>query len=202
MSSLYGRFILPKILNSVMGEAAFEKLRPGVVEKATGTVLELGAGAGHNFAHYSNIAKLYALEPSLELTKIAKEKTAALPFAVEFLTVGAENIPLPDKSVDTIVSTWTLCSVSDPQKVLSEVARVLKPNGTFVFIEHGASPHRALRIMQSGLTFFTKHVTGNCHMDRDMETLIRSAGFKLGSVEHVSERFKPLMYNSAGVGLL
>ena len=105
---------------------------------------------------------------------------------------------MPDNSVDTVVSTWTLCSVADSRKVLDEIARVLRPQGSFIFVDHGASPNFGLRVIQTTLTSITKHFTGNCHYNRQLEKLIREAGFDIKKIEHPRERFKPLIYNYQG----
>lgn len=163
MKGWYQRVVLPRLLNKEMGSKEFEDVRRTVLAGVSGVVLEIGVGPGYNFLHYGNLSKLYALEPSKELINIAMARAGALSFPVEFLNTEAEAIPLQAQSVDTVVSTWTLCSVADPKRVLQEIKRVLKPHGTFVFAEHGASPHAALRILQSSLTAVTKHFTGNCH---------------------------------------
>ncbi len=115
------------------------------------------------------------------------------------LNTGAENIPLPNQSIDTVVSTWTLCSVNDPKKVLQEIKHVIKPDGKFIFVDHGASPRTMLRAIQTLSTSVTKHFTGNCHYNRQLEKLIKEAGFTIEKMEHPTERFKPLIYNYQGV---
>jgi len=192
----YERTILPRFLNSAMSRAEFTKIRPKVIEQATGTVLEIGAGAGHNLPFYKNVSKVFALEPSEKLIAIAKKQNCSIP--VEFLNTGAEQIPLADNSVDTVVSTWTLCSVKDPKTVLKEIRRVLRPGGKFVFIDHGASPNFLIRIVQSAFTPLTKHFTGNCHLDRNIEELVKNAGFNVANIAHSRERFRPLIYNYQG----
>jgi ubiquinone/menaquinone biosynthesis C-methylase UbiE len=199
MASWYNRTIVPRLLNSEMGSEELEKIRREVLADASGTVLEIGVGPGYNFALYKNISKLYALEPSKELTDIAKTRSNSLVFPVEFLDAGAENIPLPDQSVDTVISTWTLCSVSDPRKVLQEIKRILKPGGKFLFVDHGASPTVGIRAIQTISTSITKYFTGNCHYDRQLEMLIKEAGFAIKKMAHPPERFKPLIYNYQGI---
>lgn len=199
MSSWYNKIIVPRLLNSAMGSSEFEKIRRVVVAEASGIVLEIGLGPGYNFPFYKNISKLYALEPSRELTEIAKTRTNSLSFPVDFLKARAENIPLPDQSVDTVVSTWTMCSVHDPRKVLEEIKRVLKTGGKFVFVDHGASPNKITRTVQKVLTPITKPFTGNCHYDRPIEKLIEEAGFQIEKMEHPQERSRPLVYNYQGV---
>lgn len=201
MINWYQKTVVPRLLNSEMGSAELEKIRKVALAEALGTILEIGVGPGYNLPLYKNVTKLYALEPSEELVKIAKARTGSLTFTVEFLSARAESIPLKDHSIDTVVSTWTLCSVTDPMKVLQEIKRVLKPQGKFIFVEHGASPNSVLHIMQKLGTFVTKHFTGNCHYDRQLEKLIKEAGFKIEKIAHPKEGFKPLIYNYQGIAV-
>lgn len=201
MNSWYRRKIVPKLLNSEMGSEELEKIRRDVLVDATGTVLEIGVGPGYNIPLYRNISKLYALEPSKELVEIARTRIGSVSFSVKFLNSGAESIPLLDQSVDTVVSTWTLCSVNDPQKVLREIARVLRTEGRFIFVDHGASHSRFVHIVQTALTSFTKYFTGNCHYNRSIETIIRDAGFEIQKIKHPAEKGKPLIYNYQGIAI-
>lgn len=198
----YKKYILPKLLDRAMSAAEIEKIRPEVIKGASGIVLEIGFGSGLNLPFYQNVSKLYALEPSKELLEVAKARTSSISFPIEFLTTGAEHIPLPDKSMDTVVSTWTLCSVEDPEKVLKEISRVLRPGGSFVFIDHGSSPNKFIRFIQNISTPFSKHLTGNCHLNRNIEKLITNAGFDIQNLKKFHEKWKPLMYNYKGIGKL
>ncbi len=198
MANWYQKVIVPRLLNSEMGSEELAQIRREVLGDASGVVLEIGVGPGYNLPLYKSILMLYALEPSKELIEIAKTRVGP-SFPIEFLNTGAEHIPLPDHSIDTVVSTRTLCSVTDPTKVLSEILRVLKPQGSFIFADHGASPSLALRAVQTGLTSITKYFTGNCHYNRQLEKLIIEAGFIIKKIEHPHERFKPLIYNYQGV---
>lgn len=200
--SWYQKRIVPRLLNSEMGSDELEKIRRVVLADAVGTVLEIGVGPGYNIPLYKNVSKLYALDPSKELIEIAKTRAGSSAFLVEFLNAGAESVPLEDHSVDTVVSTWTLCSVSDPKKVLSEIKRVLRPQGNFIFVDHGASPNPFLRAAQTGLTAITKYFTGNCHYDRKIVNLLKGAGFSVKKIEHPREKFKPLIYNYQGIATI
>lgn len=184
-----------------MSSKELEEIRRVVLADAIGTTLEIGAGPGYNFSFYKNISKLYALEPSEELTNIATIRAKSLSFPLEFINAVAEDIPLPNCSIDTVVSTWTLCSVANPTKVLAEVTRVLRPTGRFIFVEHGLSPKGGIRLAQKILTPIAKHFTGNCHFDRDIDKLIRDAGFHIQKIEHPTESFRPLIYNYQGVAI-
>lgn len=201
MANWYQKKILPRILNYEMGSGELEGIRRVVLADAFGVVLEIGAGPGYNLPLYKNISKLFALEPSKELIEIAKTRVGSQVFPIVFFNSGAENIPLPSHSVDTVVSTWTLCSVTDPKKVLREITRVLRPGGKFIFVDHGASPNFGLRILQTLSTSVAKHFTGNCHYDRQLEKLIKEAGFNINKMEHPPERFKPLIYNYQGIAV-
>lgn len=199
MANWYRRVIVPRLLNTVMASEGLEKIRHEVLVNASGIVLEIGLGPGYNLPIYQDISKLYALEPSKELLDIARPRAVARLFPVEFLDAHAECIPLPDHWVDTVVSTWTLCSVIEPKKVLQEIKRVLRPQGKFLFVDHGASPHPGVLLAQRAITSVTKNLTGNCHFDREIEGLVREAGFSMQKVKHPRERFKPLIYNYQGI---
>lgn len=201
MHNWYQKKILPKLLNSGMGSKELEDIRRNVLVDATGIVLEIGVGPGFNIPLYKNITKLYALEPMSELVAIAKTRTTTAPFEITFLHAPAEHIPLPDQAVDTVVSTWTLCSVTDPKKVLDEIARVLRPQGLFIFAEHGASHSSVIHVSQTFLTSITKYFTGNCHYNRSIKKLIRNAGFTIQKMEHPHQQWKPLMYHYQGVAI-
>lgn len=195
----YKKYILPKLLNSAMKRVELEKQRPEMVAKVSGIVLEVGFGSGLNLPYYKNITKLYALDPSQELYELAQEKIKTIVFPIEHLRAFAENIPLRDNTVDAVVSTWSLCSIPDLETALKEIYRVLKPDGKFVFIEHGKSPKQFTAILQKILTPFSKCISGGCHMDRDMEKLIIKAGFEIGQLEKFQEKSKPLAFMYKGV---
>jgi ubiquinone/menaquinone biosynthesis C-methylase UbiE len=184
-----------------MSDKNFGKERSAVVENASGVVLEVGFGSGLNIPFYKNISKLYGLDPSSELYKIANERIKEANFPIEHIKASAENIPLPNDSVDTITSTWSMCTIPDPKLALKEMLRVLKPGGKFMFIEHGASPKKAIENLQKIFTPITKPFTGGCHMDRKIDELITNAGFEIISMKNSGEKYKPLYYLYKGVAV-
>ncbi len=178
-----------------------EKQRPDVAGEARGIVLEIGFGSGFNLPYYKNITKLYALDPSQELYELAQTRIKKVTFPVEQLKVSAEEIPLMDNAVDSIISTWSLCSIPDIKIALKEMFRVLKPNGEFIFIEHGKSPKNFVAKVQKFLTPISKHVTGGCHLDREMNTLISEAGFEIQKLEKFQQKSRPLTFMYKGLAV-
>lgn len=199
--NFYNKYILPKLVNYDMSDKNFGKERSAVVENASGVVLEVGFGSGLNIPFYKNISKLYGLDPSSELYKIANERIKEANFPIEHIKASAENIPLPNDSVDTITSTWSMFTIPDPKLALKEMLRVLKPGGKFMFIEHGASPKKAIENLQKIFTPITKPFTGGCHMDRKIDELITNAGFEIISMKNSGEKYKPLYYLYKGVAV-
>ncbi|MFA7193623.1 MAG: class I SAM-dependent methyltransferase [Candidatus Paceibacterota bacterium] len=199
--NLYNKYILPKYINLVMRNKDLEKYRAGVAGGASGVVLEIGFGSGLNLSYYKNINKFYALDPSQELYQLAQERIKSVLFPVEYLQASAEIIPLPDNSVDSVVSTWTLCSIPNPEIALKEILRVLKPSGKFLFIEHGKSPNTLVSKMQNLFTPISKRVAGGCHMNRDVEKLILNAGFEMQKLEkfYQKSRLLGLLYKGVAV---
>lgn len=180
-----------------MRKTKMKKHRLGVVSQASGLVLEIGFGSGLNLPYYNNITKLYALDPSIELFEFAKRKIRNSSFSVEYITASAEKIPLTDNSFDSVVSTWTLCSIPTPKVALKEIFRVLKSNGKFTFIEHGKSPKNLTAKIQKLLTPIWRHIAGGCHLDREIEKLIIEAGFEIEKIE----KFQENLYTYKGIAV-
>ena len=154
------------------------RLRAAHVPAARGVVLEVGVGSGLNLPFYTaEVTKLHAVDTSAELLAMARPKAKGLVFPVEFLQQNAERIPLHDGSVDTVVVTWSLCSIDNPAAALREVRRVLRPGGAFIFVEHGLAPDATVRKWQNRLTPIWRHVAGGCHLNRPIDGLISDAGF-------------------------
>jgi ubiquinone/menaquinone biosynthesis C-methylase UbiE len=182
-----------------MKKESMEAHRPGVVGKAKGVVLEIGYGSGLNLPYYVRIEKLYALEPSKESFELSQDLISKISFPVEHLMSSAENISLKNESVDTVVSTWSLCTIPDPQSALKEVSRVLKPGGEFIFIEHGISPNRFVSFFQTIFTPLEKKIAGGCHLNRNIKKIIEVSGLEIQEMKCFQGKLRPLIYMYKGV---
>lgn len=157
------------------------RLRAQWVPHARGEVLEVGIGSGLNLPFYTHdVERVYGVDPSLELQRMARERAAGTPIRLEFLTQSAEaRLPLPDASMDTVLVTWTLCSIPDPLKALQEMNRVLKANGRLIFVEHGHSPDPGVARWQERLTPVWSRFTGGCHLNRKIDELLTNGRFRI-----------------------
>ena len=201
--SLYQKYILPKLLNLAMKAPAMSKLRSELIPFAKGKVLEIGLGSGLNLPHYRDISELIALEPSEELLALVQENSGEPKFPTEMLKASAEDIPLDSNTFDTVVMTWTLCSVTDPISALSEIKRVIKPGGNVIFAEHGQSPDENIRRWQRRINPVWSRIAGGCQLNREIEILYESSGFKFKSIERgYIEGPKFATYNYRGIATL
>lgn len=159
--------------------------REKVVPAAEGDVLEVGMGSGLNLPFYDpgRVRRVWGLDPAPEMRRWVDEAARTAPFRVDLLLAGAEEIPLEAASVDTVVMTYTLCTIVDPVPALREVARVLRPGGRLLFCEHGAAPDPGVRRWQRVLNPVWRRVSGGCHLDRDVPRCIEDGGFRLEDVE-------------------
>jgi ubiquinone/menaquinone biosynthesis C-methylase UbiE len=171
--------ILPHVIDLAMRQRNLAAYRSRVVPAAEGRVLEIGIGSGLNLPFYSQKAELViGLDPSPKLLSMARHTGRPASGPVEFVEGSAEAIPLEDRSVDTVVTTWTLCSIPDAPRSLCEMRRVLKPGGRLLFVEHGRAPDPSVRWWQDRLTPAWKRIGGGCHLNRAIGTLIDGAGFQ------------------------
>jgi ubiquinone/menaquinone biosynthesis C-methylase UbiE len=182
---LYERYILPRMLDLTCGAPPIRKQREKVVPKAYGRVLEIGIGSGLNLAHYdpTRVDVVIGLDPSPGLRAIAARRARKAKLAVEWLDLTAERIPLADASIDSIVITYTLCTISDTAAAMSEMRRVLKPGGELYFSEHGRAPHGPVARLQDRVTPFWKKLAGGCALNRDIPALLRDSQFELLELE-------------------
>jgi ubiquinone/menaquinone biosynthesis C-methylase UbiE len=199
--NVYEKYLLPWLIHWGMRSKVATAERRRVIPLASGTVLEVGVGSGLNLPFYGpKVQRLYALDPSRELWKMARKRVREVSFPVEFLAASAERIPLEDRSVDTVVSTWTLCTIPDPWLALSEMRRVLKPEGQLIFVEHGRSPDPGVEAWQNRFTPVWKRVAGGCHLNRPIDALIADAGFDIMQIERGYRRGpKPMAYLYKGL---
>lgn len=182
---LWARYVLPFMVHHGCAQEPFREKRERLAPRATGRVLEVGLGSGHNLAHYraGAVERVWGLDPSRPLLERAAAPARQAPFPVARIEAVAEAIPLTDGAADSAVVTWTLCSVDDPARVLAEMRRVLVPGGRLYFIEHGAAPDPRVRRRQERLTPLWRRVAGGCHLDRAVPDLLSAAGFALEELD-------------------
>jgi SAM-dependent methyltransferase len=183
--SFYERRILPLLVNCVCGSPVIEHQHRLVVPQATGRVLEIGFGSGLNLEHYdrTRVEWIWALEPSASMRTLAAPRVARSGLDVRPLDMRGEDLPLPDKSVDSVVMTYTLCTIPDATAAMKQVRRVLRPGGKLHFCEHGAAPDAGVRRWQDRLDPLWTRLAGGCHLNRPMASLIASSGFRLDDVQ-------------------
>ncbi|HEY1711066.1 MAG TPA: class I SAM-dependent methyltransferase [Rhizomicrobium sp.] len=181
----YDRHILPRLLNAAMSTKPIDYQRKKVVPRAEGRVLEIGFGSGHNLPHYDagKVSHIWALEPSKEMRARAAERLSANTIPLDFLDLPGEQIPLGDAEADTVLITYTLCTIPDVMTALAGMRRVLKPNGRMIFCEHGEAPDEDVRRWQRRLTPVWKAIGGGCHVGRAIPQLIQQSGFKVDDME-------------------
>jgi ubiquinone/menaquinone biosynthesis C-methylase UbiE len=198
--SFYEKWILPRLIDLGMRTKEAMRYRSQVVPQARGIVLEVGVGSGLNLALYGgSVEHVYALDPSEELLKMARKKARDAGTPVEFLAHSGEDIPLEDASVDTVVTTWTLCSIPDPARALKEMRRVLKPEGVLLFAEHGLAPDDAVRRWQERLNPLWGRFTGGCNLNRKIDGLIGAANFTITQIDTgYAKGPRPMSYVYAG----
>jgi ubiquinone/menaquinone biosynthesis C-methylase UbiE len=177
----YAHYVLPRLIDLAMRNKEAARLRAEWIPRARGEVLEIGIGSGLNLPFYSpEVQRVYGVDPSVELQRMARKRVAARRLPVEFLSQSAEEpLPLPNESVDTVVVTWTICSIPNVEQALRQMKRVLKPSGRLIFLEHGRSPDPSVVAWQDRLTPLWKRFTGGCHLNRKMDELITAAGFQI-----------------------
>jgi ubiquinone/menaquinone biosynthesis C-methylase UbiE len=182
---LYDRYILPPLLNLACSCRPVRRQREKIVPQAHGVVLELGFGSGLNLAHYdaSRVAKVYALEPAAGMLVRARRQAQSAPFPVEVLPETAEQLSLPPGSVDTVLVTYSLCTIPDPIAALQGARRALKSGGRLLFCEHGRAPDEGVQRWQQRIEPVWRVIGGGCHLTRDIPSLIRSAGFAIEKLD-------------------
>lgn len=202
--SFYERYILPYVLDLACGIKPVRRQREKVVPLAHGRILEIGIGTGLNAAHYrrDKVEKIVGLDPALQMHRLARKRIAKAQLPVELVGLSAERIPAEDASFDTVLMTYTLCTIPDPLSALHEMRRVLKPGGRLIFCEHGRAPDESVRRWQDRLTPYWKPLAGGCNLNRDVPQLLKDAGFRCDDLQTLYlPGPRPLTYNYWGTAV-
>jgi len=206
MTSFYDRYVLPRFIGCACGAGIIAKQRARIVPRAEGRVLELGIGGGLNLAFYdpAKVTSVTGIDPSEGLRDVAMAAPRSPDLKVEILAGTAETLGFEDHSFDTVVCTFTLCSVQAPAAVLAQARRVLKPGGRFLFCEHGLAPDPKVARWQRGLEPFWTPLAGGCHLTRPVGATITAAGFAIdeGQAFYMPKTPRPLGWCELGVARL
>ena len=201
---LYETYILPKLTHWVCSHNDISKQRRKVVPRAKGRILEVGIGSGLNLPFYdpAKVKQVWGVDPSYKLRAIAEKKSVDLPFDVDFIGLSGEEIPLEKNSADTVLVTYTLCSIPDVLKALKEMNRVLKPGGELIFCEHGSAPDDHIRRWQERVNPIWTKVSGGCHLNRPIADIIKESGFKIKYLDTTySSPLKIVSFNYLGMAV-
>jgi ubiquinone/menaquinone biosynthesis C-methylase UbiE len=181
----YDERILPRLTDRVMRRRELTEIRARVAADLDGEVLEVGFGSGLNVPHYPpTVTRVLAVDPATLGRKLAANRVAASPVPVDYIGLDGQTLPLDSASVDHVLTTWTLCTIPDVERALEEIRRVLRPGGTFHFVEHGRSPDPAVARWQDRLTPLQRRVAGGCHLNRPIQDLVTSSGLALTRIEN------------------
>ncbi len=202
--SLYNKYILPKFLNCACGSKPINYQRQKVVPLAKGKVLDIGIGSGLNIPFYNSdkIDKVIGIDPSHELIDLAKELANDSKTSIELVIGSAESIPYPDNFFDTVLVTYTMCTIPNVAIANKEMWRVLKDDGRLIFCEHGLAPDKKISKWQNRIDPFWGKIAGGCHLNRDIQKLITDAGFSFESLDkmYIPSTPKFAGYNYWGIG--
>jgi len=184
MTSWYDRHILPRLIESGCSQPPMTRLRQRYVPMAKGNVLEIGIGSGLNLPHYGDgVARVTGVDPSAELGERARERAERTAVEVDVIGLSGENLPSEDNSFDTVVCTWTLCTIPSPMQAITEMRRVLKPSGQLLFVEHGLSNEASVAKWQRRIEPLWKTIAGGCHLTRRADRLLEEGGFSVDQLE-------------------
>lgn len=182
--NLYSELIFPRLLDSVMSKSPFSQYRKKLLAEVSGEVLDIGFGTGLNLPYYPpNIQKLTAIDVNPGMNAIAHKRLSNFSFNIDLQQLNGEHLPMGDRTFDTVVSTWTLCSIANIEQALREIYRVLKPGGKFLFIEHGLSADPKVQVWQNRLTPVQKIIADGCHLNRNIEQLIAAENLQIMQLE-------------------
>lgn len=202
----YQDFIYPHLVDVLGDPAPIRKIRRQMIPLAEGNVLEIGVGSGANFPHYdpNKVTKLYALEPNLGMVRLAERRAHPTKLNIEFIDLPGERIPLDDGTVDTVVSTFTLCTIAGIDDAIRGIARILRPKGKLLFFELGLSPDPDIQKWQTRLEPIQHWLFQGLYLTRDIPVLLREGGFQIKQIEqgYVAQFPKALSYCWWGTAVL
>ena len=205
MINLYDKYILPHLLNCSCNTKPFISQREKVIPLAKGNVLEVGIGSGLNLPFYKKdrIKEIWGLDPSGNLLLMAKKKAKAENMNIQLLNASAESIDFEDNYFDTVIITYTLCSIMDVEQALSEIKRVMKTDGGLIFCEHGASPEQKIFEWQNRLNNIWSKISGGCNMNKKIPSILESSGFIISQLKtmYLPKTPKILGYNYWGIAV-
>lgn len=202
--SLYEKYLLPRLVHLTCGQSTNMRQREKVVPLARGRVLEIGVGTGLNIPFYDpqHVDYLWGLDPSAEMWSIAQKNARQYQLEVEFIQSGAESIPLDNNSADTVVMTYTMCTIPQIQTAMDDIKRVLKPGGKLIFCEHGTAPDESVLRWQNRLNPIWKKLAGGCHLNRPIPALLEQSGFRSGDMQTMYlPGWRPASFNYWGTAV-
>ncbi|MGF1482270.1 MAG: class I SAM-dependent methyltransferase [Cyanophyceae cyanobacterium] len=169
----YSRVILPRLLDWSLSDNVYAQYRQELLSEVSGDVLEIGFGTGLNLSYYpQRIQQIIAIDANPGMNQLATKRIRNSPIRVDHRVINGENQPMPDGSFDSVVSTWTLCSIANVERAIQEIYRVLRPGGKFYFIEHGLSTEPPVQVWQNRLTPLQQMIADGCHLNRNIEQLV------------------------------
>jgi ubiquinone/menaquinone biosynthesis C-methylase UbiE len=199
---IYGDKVLPRIINTVCGMKSSNEFRERVCEGLEGRVLEIGFGSGLNVPFYpSGVTSVAAIEPADTAWRLAQKRVVASDIEVERAGLDGQSLPFDDDSFDSAISTWTLCTIPDVHRALTEVRRVLRPGGTLHFVEHGLAPDEKVQRTQNRLNGVQQKLFGGCNLNRPIVALITDAGFTVKDVDVFYEKGAPKFVAADSLGV-
>ncbi|HEV7347688.1 class I SAM-dependent methyltransferase [Telluribacter sp.] len=176
---IYSKYVFPRLMNLGMSGEEIGKYRQEMLSFAEGEILEIGFGTGLNLPYYpKEVKKIHTIDVNAGMNPLASKNIEKSGIRVDYHIMDAENLAFPDSTFDTVVSTWTLCSIKNVDQCLAEIYRVLKPDGRFIFVEHGLSNEYHVQKWQHRVNPIQKVLAEGCHLNRNIEDLIRGAGFR------------------------
>jgi ubiquinone/menaquinone biosynthesis C-methylase UbiE len=199
---VYSRYVFPRLCDWSMRNPRMADLRREVLSEADGDILEIGFGTGLNLEHYpEHIRRLTAVDPGVGMSRLARNRIGQSPIDVDLRLQTAEELPFDGERFDCVVSTWTLCSIQQAQRAVSEIGRVLKPGGRYIFLEHGLGEEPSIQRWQRRLTPLQRRLAGGCRLDVDIEALVRDGPFREVRVRRFVMEHTPRVVGSMYRGL-